>query len=741
MERRDFLKTPALGLLIPGALSIDGIDGLVKPVPADQGRKFQQRPHQDFETYLPGIEYFTIGNGDILAVVQYAPDRTLEPAPTLLALTIMDAEHFFRKWSTFLYHPEDGFGRSVLIVSVDGKTYTAKPENLISVEWTYPETVPVIAAEWKAGPCVVREEIFAPSEHGLLFRRISVKNGGSAETQVGIWMRLCPNYVMFDEIGPDEATGSIVAKGFASLRLSCPDNTARVSGRYDMNLDAEKVGPGATRSATFVYSIRGDEKVLQEKGPGGLWKETVAFWKSKPMMSSGNAVVDHLFHVARTGLKSQVARSGKRDSGLWMYNMEWVRDDVMVSMALLPVGFVEESKTILTKILAKSIGKDGRTIESSRWSGYDYAELDQNGELLYGLWTYLCWTGDDSFLRTSWDSIKAVGSFLLQDVFWDKKSRLLRNKREFWERSDSFGVEDGFEISYQFWSVLGLERGAEIAAKFGDDETARTWKNAAAEIKKAMLDDPAFRLIEEGHFIKRRTRDGRWQRYMIPVDRKRMPPGSPMATLEKPECEPDTASVYPIMYEFVDPRGDVAKKTLASMEVLWNQKWEHGGYSRYNTTSEPDIPGPWPFGSLFVARAYAEAGDSAKVWRVLRWLYEIHGGKSGAWFERYAPSITPPAPPVCYVGWNSAEIVALVVHHLMGFRPEMDRLVVRPKLIDGIDEFRGRFAVRGSDVDVHIRRTGAAAAAVNGEKKPFSRGTLTLPYPVSHGPVKIEITV
>jgi hypothetical protein len=741
MERRDFLKTPVLGLLLPGTVSIDGLAGLAEPGADGQARKFQQKPHQDFETYIPGIEYFIIGNGDIMGVVQYCPDRTLERPPTFLGLTIMDAEHFARKSSTFLFHPEDGFGRSMLMVNVDGKGYSAEPEAFGTVEWKYPETVPVISARWNAGSCLVEEEVFAPAEGALLFRRVTVTNKGTAECHVSLWQRLCPNFVMFDEIVAEEKSRTVVGKGFATIRLVCPDEPVRVAGRYDMILDPFPLKAGDSRQVTYVYSLRGDEKQIVSRGIDAIWKETAAYWKSKPMVSSGNGMLDHLFAVARTGLKSQTARSGKRDSGLWMYNMEWVRDDVMVAMSMLPLGFVEEARTILFKVLEKSIGVDGRTIESSRWSGFDYAELDQNGQLLYGLWTYLCWTGDLALVRSYWKTIRSVGEFLLLDVFRDTKARLLRNKREFWERGDSFGVEDGFEIAYQFWAALGLERGADMAAKVDDAETVRLWREAGGEIRRIMLEDPTYRLIEEGHFIKRRTRDGRWQKHMIPFDRKKMPPGSPMATLDKPACEPDTASVYPIMYEFVDPKADIAKKTLEGMEVLWNQKWGHGGYARYNTDSEPDIPGPWPFASLFLARAYAEAGNSAKVWRILKWLNDIHGGKSGGWFERYGPSITPPAPPVCYVGWNSAEIPMLVVHHLMGFRPEIDRVVIRPKLLDDLNELKGRFTVRGSEFDVVIRRTGVPGAVVDGAAHPFKQGTLVLGYPAKPSPVRVEITV
>ena len=69
--------------------------------------------------------------------------------------------------------------------------------------------------------------------------------------------------------------------------------------------------------------------------------------RPSPCCSSGNATLDHLHAVARSGLKAQLARSGKRDSGYWMYNMEWVRDDVMMMQAMSMAGFHDEARTIL----------------------------------------------------------------------------------------------------------------------------------------------------------------------------------------------------------------------------------------------------------------------------------------------------------------------------------------------------------------------------------------------------------
>jgi hypothetical protein len=747
MKRRDFFKTPAIGLVLPGVAQLHDISFASEL--ADEPyqyhpdiQKFPQRVHQDFITYTPGVEYFILGNGDTIAVLQYSPEQKGEHPLSFLGLTLMDAERFARKWSTYLFHPERGLENSMVRVSVDGLTHQARPDTFLSVDWKYPEKVPVVSLKWKAGQCEVEEEMFVPHEGGLLFRRLTIENKGSAACQAMVDLGLVPSYVIFDEIASDPAARTVNAHGYAKLKLQSTHSAVETSGRYGMTVSPGRIPPGGKDVVELVYSIRGDESLLAAKPVKTIWKETASYWKKKDLLSTGNKTLDHMYGVSRTGLKSLVARSGKRDSGFWMYNMEWVRDDVMVALGMLHAGFYEEARTQLVKILEKSVGEDGRTIESSRWFGYDYTELDQNGEVLYGIWAYLCWTGDEKLAKEYWPKIRAVGDFPLQDYFLDKKAGMVHNIREFWERRDSFGVKDGFELAYQFWVSIGLEKGAEVAERVGDPSTARRWKKAAAEIKEAFTSHPKYRLVENGHLIKRRTRDGEWQRYFIPPDRKGMPPGSPIGTLEKPECDPDTATALPIAFGMVDAKSDLARKTLAYIEQLWNQRWDFGGYSRYNTDSEPDPPAPWPFGSLFVARAYSEAGDSEKVWRVIRWLAGLHGGKAGSWFERYGPSITPPAPPVSVVGWNWAEMVMLITRHIMGVRPELDRFVVRPSLIEGVNKMQGRFTIRSHEVDVTVTRsTGEPQAVVNGKKKPLEDGLLSIPYPAKGKKLNIEVLV
>ncbi len=742
MKRRDFLKTPGLSILVPtlGIQMLPGYTAVATPegqVAADNS-KFPQNLHPDFVTYQPGIEYFLLGNGDIQAVVQYSPRQDVEKPQSFLGLTLMSSEHFSRKWSTFLFHPEAGLGRTMVSIVLDGKQFGPNPESFRSIDWKYIDNVPVVSLRWNAGVVDVEEEFSVPAEGGILFRRVITTNNGSVAVPLKVNIMLVPNFILFDDIFTEERT--VNGNGFFRVRLLSDEKNITTSFRYVMSIDKGTLPAGQLLQTQFTYAIGGDEEKLP-KSMTPVHKKAAEYWSKKTQIETGNAKLDHLFRTAKSGLKANVARSGKRDSGIWMYNMEWVRDDSMFVLGLVQTGFIDEAKTILTKMLERSVGPDGRTIESSRWFGHDYTELDQNGQLVFATWSYLCWTGDEKFVRKYWKKLKLVADFPLQDVFWNKTAQMLRNKREYWERNDSFGFKDGFELVYQFWVVLGLEKAVSMAEKFGDKEPVQRWRDAIKQIKSAMLEDPKFKLIEDGHLIKRRTLDGEWLRYAIPTNRKSMPPGSPIATEEKPSCDPDTCEVQPIIYGMIDPTSALAHKTLEWVDSLWNQRWTSGGYPRYDVSSEPDPPGAWPVASLFLARAYAETRNAEKVWRVIDWLNSIHGGKSGGYFERYGPSITPPAPPVGIVGWAWAEMAMLLCENIAGVRPELDALVLRPNLIDGLDEIKGSFDIRGIKTHLILKRTSEQPyAIVNGKRVAMQNGTLTMKYP-SGGSLKIEMNV
>lgn len=743
MKRRDLFKLPALGVVALGNQRIErtlfgSIDLAENGSSIIDAKTFEQKFHPDYINYLPGVEYFLIGNGDIQAVLQFYPQGAKDGSGTFLGFTLMDPERYSRKASTLYYHPEKGFSSSMISVAIDGKGFSAQPENFISIEWKYIERVPILSLKWYANDVEIEEELFVPNEGAFLFRRIKISNRGQKNYSIEVTTYPYPNFFLFDEIYVDGSSKQVLYNGYLPMSLLSPDKNLKVQGRYELRNLVGEVAIDETKQATYVYSIHDGKNDFKKKRIESIWSGTSTYWKDKNSFDCKNKILNHLFDVSRTLIKAQLSRTGKRDSGIWQYNMEWVRDDSMTVMGLLQAGFFKEAKILLEKLVTKSIGENGCTIEASRWMGYDYTEIDQNGQLPYVIWMYVCWTGDVNFVKKYWKKIILVTEFTLLDVFKSKSVNLLRNKREFWERSDGFGVEDGFELAYQFWVMIGLEKAALLARLMNENTYEKKWSDAALELKQIILEHPKYKFIEDGHLIKRRTLDGRWQKVMIPPDPKRMPQGSPISIESKPSCEPDTCIVYPIIYELIDPKSDVATKTLEWIEQLWNQRWDFGGYSRYNVESEPDPPAPWPLVTTFMARAYIENGNDEKVWRNLNWLYNINGGKSGGWFERYGPSITPPAPPVGIVGWTWAEIIGLVVHHILGIQPQMDSITIRPKLIRGIDEMNAKIKVRECVIHLTITRSpDKSSAKVNGKEVAIKNGAIELAH--QKGNIEIEI--
>jgi hypothetical protein len=234
--------------------------------------------------------------------------------------------------------------------------------------------------------------------------------------------------------------------------------------------------------------------------------------------------------------------------------------------------------------------------------------------------------------------------------------------------------------------------------------------------------------------------DGAWQRLIHMPSACGLPEAIPLLQDIPHFLDPDTSSVLPIAHAFIDPKGELARNTLARVEELWNQWWEDGGYGRYHASSEPDSPGAWPFPSLFVARAYVEAGDDAKVWRVLRWLAGSPGGAAGTWFENDGPRIAPPYPQVGIPPWTWAELITLYVHHLLGVRPDLDGVTIRPRLLEGLDSTEASLRFRGRRLDLSVRRAGSVeerGGRAGAERLPWREDGVRIPLPDSDTEIEI----
>ncbi len=636
----------------------------------------------DGRTTLAGVDYFFLGNGLVQAAVQVAAAE----GATSVGLLVMDPERFGPKRAALTFDDSSGLLRTAVSL-VDGTAVRAAAGPSVRARWLPGSVDPRVEIGWRSGPYRVRELFFCPdSRAARLLRRVTVTSSGPGPGRIRL------------ETG---VKGRTVAADLA-LRPGRPRSVA-----FEYRL--------VRRSGRASVTVRPVDDPGERAGTAAGWAATTSFRSSDPLL-------DRLFAAAKFQLRAAVSSSGRLDGSVWQYNLEWVRDQAFIALALAMSGQAGAARTMFARLLAEFVDGDGATMDSSRFRPWRESEFDQNGILLFALGSYLDWTGDRDLVAENWKRIERVADFPLRPEFRHGPSGLLSNRREFWERHGAHGLRTGMELAHQLYVAMGLQAAGRMAGRLGRPGKGAEWTGAASALREAMLRSPRFSLVEAGAFIKRRGVDGRAQREIRPGGGSALPRQAPLFEPGRHLLDPDTAAVLPVAWEFVDPRGTLARKTLASMETLWDQRWTGGGYGRYNVTSEPDSPGPWPFASLFVARAAIEAGDGAKARRVVDWLGRVPGGRAGSWFEFYGPRPVPPYPQVGIVPWTWAELIFLCVHHVVGARPAERALRLRPRLLPGSDRLEAEVPVRGARIELSVRR------ARRGEEPGFRIGPRRVPY-------------
>jgi hypothetical protein len=646
----------------------------------------------DAKTTLSGVEYYFLGNGLVQAAVQVCR----APGATAAGLLIMDPEKLGPKRAALTFDPVSGLAPTRVTVA-RGKEAFAAGAKALRARWVPGSLVPWVEVAWRDGPFQVREFLCCPSlGTARLVRLVTVTHLEAGECRARV------------------RTG---------VRGRSAGKALRFQGREEQSVLFEyRLVRAGGRPAVRI-------SLAAKAAVEPAWTE---YWAAAADCRFADPLLDRFYGVAKSGLRAAVSRAGRLDGGIWQYNLEWVRDQAFIALALTMSGQFEPARTILDRLLREFVSPEGATLDSSRLRPWRESEFDQNGVLLFALEAYIDWTGDRSLLAEHWAKIDKAARFPLRRAFRHPGSGLLRNRREFWERHAAHGIRDGMELAHQLFVSMGLLSAARLARRTGDLGRARSWRESAARLRRAMLGPGKYSLVEDGRLIKRRDACGPVQSEVRPSPGSGLPGGTPLFSKGRHFLDPDTSAALPIAWGFIDPSGRVARRTLARLEKLWNQRWAGGGYGRYHVSSEPDSPGPWPFASLFVARAHFEAGNDRKVRRVLDWLGRLPGSKAGSWFEFYGPRPVPPYPQVGVVPWVWAEMTFLFIHHMLGVRPEEDRVRVRPRLLAGLPSMEASLRLRGGRLMLSVRRARRGerpALIVGGRRFPYRKTGVRLPYP------------
>ncbi|MGA2263942.1 MAG: hypothetical protein ABSH28_21225 [Acidobacteriota bacterium] len=612
--------------------------------------------HPDVRTQLRDVCYYFIGNGLIEGAIQFAPAGEGSP----YGLLLMDPQQLKMKRESLSFDPNTGIETTMLFICREG-TEPPLVRNLLNACWDRRFGFPCVRVEWQTNGLAVSEMFYCPDRSsGFIVREIQLRNCSSSPSNYSIRTGIRSQSIARDIYLP--------ARGEAALFI---------------NYSMDEIG----RTIDFAWEAQRP------------WTcESSLYWSGATKVSFDSATLDHLFETAAWQLPAMISRTGRIDAGIWQYTREWVRDQSFMAHAALLSGHPLIAKVMLERLLREFISEEGSTVDSSEVRAYADSELDQNGTLLHVLHEYVLWTGDIGILRSNWDRIVRIAEFPLKAVFRESNSGLMFNQRDYWERHGIYGIEPGIELMYQVFVSVGLSAAAGLARQIGESGEAAHWKSEAARLKEAILHHPTHALVSKKGFFKRRGIDGCIQEFIRPKPNHGLPNGVGLARDIPHPLNPDSASALPIVLGFVSPESAVTRATLDQLETLWNQGWETGGYGRYHMDSDPDSPGPWPFASLYIARAYMECREYEKVWRVIHWLASLPQYPSGAFFEMYGNRIAPPYAQNGIVPWNWAEVIMLVVKNILGFQPEEGALRMRPRLLPGLKCAEGEMPFRGGRI-------------------------------------------
>lgn len=85
-------------------------------------------------------------------------------------------------------------------------------------------------------------------------------------------------------------------------------------------------------------------------------------------------------------------------------------------------------------------------------------------------------------------------------------------------------------------------------------------------------------------------------------------------------------------------------------------------------------------------------------------MNSLSGALSGSWFEFYGERLAPPFPQVGITPWTWAEMLLLLVHHIIGVHPQVEHLRIQPKLLPGVNRVQASFPLRNTRLDLCIER-------------------------------------
>jgi len=469
LNRRDFLLTAATGLAAAslGVARAENIQTVSAPGQQDRSSwatYWNESSISDSDvdnlkrSFVPGRDYFILRSGRARLIIQ-ADQASTSPGFLWLgfdsrANKVTQFRNERRKEDAINFDAGKGFLRSALEVLLGGFPFTSIAHET-KTRWVWIEAIPAVEAQWWAGGLLVTEHFFA-ADSGVFVRRITVASqnlGGTEE----ITLRLSHPEGESTERGDWLVQENAQSRMALSSDSSHPRKLSAASSQ--LAIGPLVLHPGEAVSADSWLSVDfPHEPWAPPENVGQSIRRISVAWKSASSVTTEDATVLDIFDKARAGLGGMVSDDGSMDNGIFEYGAQWVRDTSATMTGLLHAGHFDLARAALVHLLRDLIDSNGRTMVNSGFEDPDREELDQMGEVLDALRSYVDWTGDESLVREYRSRLVSMIERPLQPEFRHANG-MVHNRREYWERE--FG--DGFELIYQVYVALGLRRAASLA--------------------------------------------------------------------------------------------------------------------------------------------------------------------------------------------------------------------------------------------------------------------------------------
>ena len=676
--------------------------------------------------FFHGRTYFMVRSGRVQWVIQ-ADRADLGPAVTGY---LLDADYIPQNSKNQAYNctDADGVRSSALeVVSLKSRfAFTAFGEQT-RVRWTRRDGIPEVEATWWADGVQVTERFAGLADNNTIRRTIALRganlhgdepyalrlrlpegNATAANRAVLVTHRTCPQALVVTGDLPVKTDAAQGALEVGPLTVS-PGQTVTVETFLLAQIPAN-----TQTAADFQRQIA---RVAEEGPRAQLVQATQARWTDAARLETDDALVREVFAISSSAIPAIASDKGVVRVGPFQYAAEWVRDDSQFSLGLTAAGHFEQARAVLEHCIRDMLTAEGTTMIGGGFDDPDREQFDQTGELLLAARWYTDFSGDTTLVAAYRNKLLALVERPLDPRFRDATG-LVHNRREFWEQT----MDDAYELAYNTYVVVGLREAAALAAPLGATDRKDRWLKEADAMQAAVLKT----LVHDGAFIKRRDVTGEIAEHLVNPGGA---PDVPSMNVQHHRIHPDATMALPIALGLVAPHSALASNTLNQVEQLRDLRWAGGGYERYDSTSEINMPGPWGIAAALILRGQHAAGQFDRSRRTLEWFRTVQGGNGGLYFEEMPLIAGSQQNGLGLVTWPTGELPYFVVRHYLGVTFEDGAVVIRPQLYPGSPPVKADLRFREGRLNLEIPGPGPYGSAdVNGQRVAVNTGgTIRLP--------------